>query len=735
MLRLICAKSLFLKTALCAGVLSTTSLAEPLAHFPFNEGSGDQTTDTVRGLVGILGVPGDPSTQPVWTNDTPTGAAGDFALAFNLNDPPVRPAVTVDAAETPFDFGANNTNYTLQAWVKLPTRLPTDRMVIYRTTGPGPRVSLSINHNRTLHTTVYGNADFASSVVVPNDNRWHHVAAVMENDFGRVRFYLDGISRQTINRTATGVPSSSGSGGLTIGMESENRYFTGLLDRVRLDNTALEAGELDYPAVPGMATFAALEDHPTPSESVVDIGATVTLEARPTATDARIFWRHRALQSGPVVRELADAAMAVPRLILTNVTLADRGFYSLVVSNQAGVTESYGARVEVSTAPGTLQPLWSIQPGEREYVTGYSSSATTRDLERGMAYNPVTDHLLIGSRINSPTIRGIYIIDAGTGEHVGELQGSSAVTGGTIVLTRVGVADDGAIYASNFGTLTDTNPLKIYRWASETAPAPTIAYEGNPVSGITGNQQWGKNMIVRGAGVNTQILMDTRTKYLALFTTADGENFTPNILLSDAYDDATLGLAWGEGNSYWGKAANEALYQWDLDLTALSATMRTNYLEFPGNSFMNFGFSEDREYMAGLNVQAGPDAVELYSMTNAASGPVLLDAAHFTADNTHSVGYGNVIISSNRVFALNPNNGIAAFRIGTPSTENPSLTISGDENIVISWPATFEGFVLEATTDLVGGTWSTVAHQTVGGQNTVTVEADQPRRFFRLRRA
>jgi hypothetical protein len=59
-------------------------------------------------------------------------------------------------------------------------------------------------------------------------NRWHHIAAVMENNYGTIRFYLDGVSRQTINRTATGAASDSGSPGLTIGMESDTRYFTGI---------------------------------------------------------------------------------------------------------------------------------------------------------------------------------------------------------------------------------------------------------------------------------------------------------------------------------------------------------------------------------------------------------------------------------------------------------------------------------------------------------------------------
>ena len=488
----------FLAAALCLLGIFPASFAAPLVNFPFDEGTGDTTIDSVFGHIGVFGDNITPETRPIWTNDTPSGMSQDFALAFNLAESPVLQFVNVDLSASPLDLGINGTNYTLQAWVKLPTRLNTDRMVIYRTAGQGPRVSLSINNNRALHTTVFGNTDFASSVVIPNDNRWHHVAAAMENNFGRVRFYLDGTSRQTINRTATGAASASGSPNLLIGMESDTRYFRGTLDRVRIDDTNLVAAELDYPAKPGLATFDA---HPL--DIVADVGSTVEFTAQPLVGSGNIYWRYRPHLPDAGGRSIPDASMAIPRVILTNITLADRGFYSLVVTNDAGESESYSGRLEVRTAPGTLQPLWTIAPGDRPYITGFNSSATLRDLERGMAYNPVTDHLLIGARIDSPTIKGIYVIDAQTGADVGELQDTSVITGGTIVLTRVGVADDGAIYACNFGTLSDSNPLKIYRWASEGA-LPTIAYQGNPVSGIAGNQQWGKNMIVRGAGISSR---------------------------------------------------------------------------------------------------------------------------------------------------------------------------------------------------------------------------------------
>lgn len=226
------------------------SLAETLVSYNFDE-SALPATNSVSGAPALPLEYANPILAelyaPVWTNDTPTGLPGDFALAFNLDVPANKQRINL---EYQVDLGSNNTNYTLEAWVKLPEPLPTTRMVLLRTSGAGPRASLSINSaDRKLWTTVYGNTDFKSSVVFPDDNAWHHVAVVMEN-FAQVNFYLDGVLSQTMNRTSANVPSAAAVTNLLIGLEGDTTYFKGLLDRVRISNTALTADQLDSVAIP-----------------------------------------------------------------------------------------------------------------------------------------------------------------------------------------------------------------------------------------------------------------------------------------------------------------------------------------------------------------------------------------------------------------------------------------------------------------------------------------------------
>lgn len=667
--------------------------------------------------------------RPYWTNDTPTGLPGDFALGFNQTDPLVKERLIADYGTNVIDLAVNNTNYTLQTWVKLPARLKImDRMVIYRTAGPAPRVSLSVTATRTLHTTLFGNTDFTSTVPIPNDNRWHHVAAVMEN-FARVRFYLDGVLRQTVNRTATAALTSSGTGNLQIGLESDARYFRGLLDRVRIHNDALTNSTLDYPAIPGLAIVTT-----QPVDIVASTGSNVLFSAAVNSASAATYqWRYRTNRAD--LNSIPVPGATNISFTLTNVSVANQGFYFMVISNSAGVSESYGAKLTVRAAPGTLKPLWRLAPGTTNSA-GVTYLTSASDLERAMAYNPTTDHLLIPARTASQVpIKGIFIIRASDGGYVGELPNPGIVSGGTIYLTRIVVADDGAIYVCNFGTLSDTVPLKIYRWANETAD-PTLAYQGNPVSGtILPNLQWGKNMTIRGSGTNTQILMDTRNvltaAILCLFTTTNGVDFGPTFILADARaDDWFAGMTWGgDGDTFWGKNGIEPLYQWNLNLVTNGASLLRAFFDYPGDAFSNFTFNNNRRLMAGLNYAAVPYSVELWDVSDLNRSPILLDSSAFTTSAAHTLSYGNALFVGDRIYALIPNNGITAY------TLSPGLKVARiGGTIVISWSGFLNGYTLQTTSTLTSPTWTTVGQTPtlVNDQYTVSIVADQSAGFYRL---
>src|ERR1051325_3169691 len=103
----------------------------------------------------------------------------------------------------------------------------------------------------------------------------------------------------------------------------------------------------------------------------------------------------------------------------------------------------------------------SVRPGD---VAGLTSSG---QLQRGMAYNPTTGHLLVVDRATNSSINYfVYILDGATGANLGTLANITPFDGGNaaFVLNLIGVGDDGAIYAANLSNATGGSPqIRLYQ--------------------------------------------------------------------------------------------------------------------------------------------------------------------------------------------------------------------------------------------------------------------------------
>ncbi|HWH69048.1 MAG TPA: DUF4623 domain-containing protein, partial [Candidatus Sulfotelmatobacter sp.] len=247
-------------------------------------------------------------------------------------------------------------------------------------------------------------------------------------------------------------------------------------------------------------------------------------------------------------------------LSLSAVTTNQAGPYDAVVRNSYGAATSAVATLTVvlPPPPGRMNLLWSLAPGSRPYLT-----VSALPTERGMAYNLVSRRLLVVSR-NGPQV---YVLDGETGADLHQLN-VSGVAGGTYSLLLIGVAGDGVVYAGNLTTSGAGTPFKLYRWAND-APgtAPRQIYSGDPGN----NQRWGDTLAVRGAGATTQILLGSRSSTnAALFTTTDGASFVLHpIKVADAPGGSFgLGIAFGTGDTFWGKATGLFLRQVSFDLAA-----------------------------------------------------------------------------------------------------------------------------------------------------------------------
>lgn len=320
-----------------------------------------------------------------------------------------------------------------------------------------------------------------------------------------------------------------------------------------------------------------------------------------------------------------------------------------------------------------LQPLWTLEPGLRPYLT-------TDNTTRGMDYNPVTGHLLVATRAGGLSIA---VLDGTTGADLGTLNlGSDIVAGGTFAGNMLGVADDGAIYLGNLTLNSTTTPFRLYRWANESA-TPTVAFDGDPSSnmplGVNNSKRFGDTFDVRGAGANTQVLLAARGGGdAAVLVTPDGVNYAgygittdAGFNASDGSSDIGLGVAFGAGNSFWGSALGRTLRHIDVDI---------GVSPFAGTTVGNFGVDEGvptsvtmigvdvgLNLVAGVDLVTGADKVHLFDVSSGT--PVLIDTETITSDNANVNGVGAVAFGGGKLFVLDCNNGIHAYDlVPEPST-------------------------------------------------------------------
>jgi hypothetical protein len=418
-------------------------------------------------------------------------------------------------------------------------------------------------------------------------------------------------------------------------------------------------------------------------------------------------------------------------LTFTNFSGADVGNYTLVVSNSAGSTNSEPAEVTLvpSVRSNRAAELWTVKAGSRPYIT-------TGNTERGMAYNSVSNHVLVVSRTGSVDI---HVLDGDTGADLWTMNApSDIVTGsnpGGFRLNMVDVADDGVVYAANLTTgASDTFPFTIYRWDDDgTNSLPVVAFTG----GLNG-ERYGDNLTVRGSGVDTQIIAASRFgTAVTIFTTADGINFFPTTIdyLDAAPGNFGLGVAFGEGNTFWGKALGEAttLRHVDFDLGSGTGTILQSYTNF-STLVAAIAVNTSSNMLAGLSFET-PDNVRLYDLSDT-NNPVLIDQDFFPTDNSNINGTGAIAFAGDRIYALDSNNGILALKlnVGTSTGEAASFSAPSVSGDIFSFTLTGTAnasYKVQYSTDLEA--WTDLKTVTAGGDGkaTVTDTAGEQYRFYR----
>jgi hypothetical protein len=198
-------------------------------------------------------------------------------------------------------------------------------------------------------------------------------------------------------------------------------------------------------------------------------------------------------------------------------------------------------------------------------------------------------------------------------------------------------------------------------------------------------------------------------------------------------------IQFGSTNSVWQKRKGVNLLLSSYDTTNGTTTGIASY----GNFFnvLNLGpvtMDFSRKLLAGIDFvtsSSTPDTLDFYEITDL-NAPLLLARYPFPTNHQANQNFiGQVVFAGNKLFAIDANNGLAAFTIS--SSQGPSIKIvQSPPNIIISWTNSPAGFSLEGTTNLAPpASWSaTGTPVTNGEQISVTESVGTGKKFYRLRK-
>ncbi|EEF60399.1 immunoglobulin domain-containing protein [Pedosphaera parvula] len=426
---------------------------------------------------------------------------------------------------------------------------------------------------------------------------------------------------------------------------------------------------------------------------------------------------------------------------ITNAQLTDGGNYRVIAANAYGSSTSSVAVVTVALSQGnySLSQAWNLAPASRPYLPLDGSSSGSTPFYRSIAYSALSNQVYVVTRTGASSGQAVHVLDAATGADLYTLD-TTGITGGSIVLLSVGVSQDGSIYAANMDTSgTNAAVYKLYRWAdANSSTQPALVYSGEPANQTTGFR-WGDAMDVRGAGTNTQIVIDANQGSLAAVLTpvdASLASFT-NAYFGETGPSTPIGrsLQFATGTNIWQKRAGTALQLVSYNLPGGTSTVLSNFNNF-ASSLGSVALDVSRKLLAGVNFAGNtnsPDSLALYDISDLGA-PLLLATYNFPANSKPNVNLiAQVVFAGNRVYAVDGNNGIVAFNLVAPTPPSLSVTFDG-VHALVSWPTNFTGYALQSAPVLASPSiWSPEGTGAIAnGQYTVTNTASGGSKYYRL---
>jgi hypothetical protein len=309
---------------------------------------------------------------------------------------------------------------------------------------------------------------------------------------------------------------------------------------------------------------------------------------------------------------------------------------------------------------------------------------------RSLAYSVTASQLFLANR--GGTAAGITVLNPTNGNVIGTVNGSASINPDQIL-----VGDDGTLYAIPLDTSLATTSFAIYSWTNwNYAPYRCYTPTGSDATslGLISPLRGGDTAAITGAGTNTLILcgiyqsagVPTTTNAL-LFSTTDGVNFTPTLLVitnlpaNSSYSD--LGPAHGysfytNGTFIFKPGGSSAyLIQYPTNFASLPSPVSVGAIgtnAVSGNSVVT-DYSPAGHLLAGIQLPQPANnnsTISLYALTNFGGGNVASSSTPNPLANGNDTGgivFGGAG-KTNMLFTLASNNGVYGFSLtSTPYVE------------------------------------------------------------------
>ncbi len=322
-----------------------------------------------------------------------------------------------------------------------------------------------------------------------------------------------------------------------------------------------------------------------------------------------------------------------------------------------------------------IELQWQKSVAGGNLPTWFSPSGNT---ERGFAYNPVSNNLLVVSR-NGGTF--VKLVNANDGSDNGQLD-VTGISGGTLAITDIGVSADGAIYASNLVSAS-ASAFKIYRWANEAA-APTVAFSGLDYMAL---KRVGDNITVLGRASDNSLQIwfpdATNNKIYVLKTTNNGVTLalTDSIALpANSFGGHASVYPFIEGTTIQaivinssGKNATVFNAAGQLLGTISGGVLATGSTTVKGTGFNRAGYLASYQFGAGNEnarvIELMGDSIS-YFRTYAVSPSLGTNA---NVNGSGDIDFRNNPDGTVTMFVLGTNNGFGAYKLTTPFIMNGRL--------------------------------------------------------------